>query len=48
MDKFRYDKEMEVLQQVKREMSELAFHFVWINANCHWEVPKQLKLINRT
>jgi len=29
-------------------LSDSGFNFVWIDGTCHWDIAKQLKLLNKT
>lgn len=46
--KFRFESETDTLKELKLELSEGGYNFVWIDGDCHWDVAKQLKLLSKT
>jgi hypothetical protein len=36
------------MKELKLELSEAGFNFVWIDGICHWDIAKQLKLLDKT
>jgi hypothetical protein len=46
--RFRFDSEMETLKELKLELSEIGFNFVFIDGSCHWDIAKQLKFLSKT
>lgn len=44
--RYREKEEIEMLKETKLEFEE-QFKFVWIDGICHWDIPKQLKILKK-
>lgn len=45
---FHTEKEIEILKELNLEFSESGYKFYFIDGICHWEVARQLKLLDKS